>query len=127
MSENSRNLLRLDNLLTLTLPKREAEAKAVLEHLENDLSQAQNRAAQRFDRDGELAELTERLSELDKILSEVTAQSDVAESGEEIVETPEEKAEREAIFSRELDPSDVQIVPADDDSETPNQGKGGRK
>jgi hypothetical protein len=121
-SLTARNIQRLENFFGSEgiLKKREDNTALEISKLKTDLSQAQERVNKPFERDEEIKKLEIEIEELSRILSK--GNNEIISDGEEFVETPEEKSEREKIYK--TDESDLQPVP---ELKPENENKNRRK
>lgn len=112
-TENQDNYQRLSNLFEKGIPERESKVQQEIVRLQENLAQAQERMEIPFAHEQELADKTEELQKLEIKLSGLSVQDDDAADAEEdmIVETAEEKSEREKLFS--VDEDDYQPTPDD--------------
>lgn len=114
-TENNDNYQRLSNLFEKGIPDRESKVQQEIVKLQENLAQAQERVEIPFAHEEELAEKEEELQKLERKLSKLSVQEDDAADAEEemIVETAEEKTEREKLFS--VDEDDYQPTPDEND------------
>jgi N12 class adenine-specific DNA methylase len=130
-SENDNNAVRLKNVFTSIIPKREENIANDVEQYTANIEQAKAQIDVPFEYEEKIIELEKLLAELDAKLSgaeqqqDVIADEDDLEKSEVIAngETKEQKAEREEIYS--VDHNDHQPVPNsdDDEPETPRRGR----
>lgn len=115
-TENNDNYQRLSNLFEKAIPERESKVQQEIVKLQENLAQAQERVEIPFAHEKELAEKEEELQKLERKLSKLSVQEDDAADAEEdmIVETAEEKSEREKLFS--VDEDDYQPTPDENDN-----------
>ena len=115
-TENQDNYQRLSNLFEKGIPERESKVQQEIVKLQENLTQAQERIEIPFAHEKELAEKEDELQKLEQKLSKLSMQEDDAADAEEemIVETAEEKSEREELFS--VDDDDYQPTPDDNDN-----------
>lgn len=115
-TENQDNYQRLSNLFEKGIPERWGKVQQEIVKLQENLTQAQERVEIPFVHEEELAEKEEELQKLEQKLSKLSVQEDDAADAEEemIVETAEEKTEREKLYS--VDEDDYQPTPDDNDN-----------
>lgn len=103
-SENQDNYQRISNLFEKLIPKHEQAIIEKISALEENLEQAKQRVAVPFPCEKELEEKAEEFRELDEKLSGLSVQEDIIfDPQEEIIETKEEKTQREAIYNSDED------------------------
>lgn len=119
-TENQDNYQRLSNLFEKGIPERESKVQQEIVKLQENLAQAKERVEIPFAHENELVEKIEKLQKLERKLSVLSVQEDDAADAEEemIVETAEEKSEREKLFS--VDEDDYQPTP-DEDNNAPRR------
>lgn len=117
VTENQDNYQRLSNLFEKMIPKREEDTKHSISSLEENLKQAEERAVTPFAHEEELENKIQELNELEEKLAGLSVQeNDVYDPEEEpIIETAEEKSQRESIYN--VDDSDYQ--PTEKGNDTP--------
>jgi N12 class adenine-specific DNA methylase len=126
LGENDNNVLRIKNTFAKIIPAREeSTAEEIIRHSEN-IEQARSQIDVPFEYEEKIIELEKLLAELDAKLSGADQQQDVIADEDdleknEVIETKEQKAEREEIYSAE--DRDYQAVPDEDISETPRRGR----
>ena len=122
ISEKQDNVQRIANFLEKTLPKRTEECEKQITFLEENIKQAEERIAAPFPREKELTEKSLEYSELEIKLTDVTAhEDDIYDPDDEpIIESAEERAEREAIYN--VDDDDLK-PDTDDDSNNQSPNK----
>lgn len=115
-AENQDNYQRLQNLFEKMIPKKEQEIIKEISALEENLEQAKKRVEIPFAQEKELEEKIQEFQELEEKLSALSVQEDIIIDPEEepIIETAEEKSEREKIYN--VDDNDYQPTENDDDS-----------
>lgn len=120
VTEHQDNYQRLSNLFGKGISERESKVQQEIVKLQENLAQAKERAGIPFAHEEELAEKTDELQKLEEKLSGLSVQEDDAADAEEevIVETAEEKSEREKLFS--VDDDDYQPTP-DEDNPAPKR------
>lgn len=101
ISEKQDNYQRLSNLFEKVIPKLEEDINNKIQNLEDNLKQAQERVAIPFSQEQELEQKMQEFEELEEKLAGLSVQEDdVFDSEEEpIIETAEEKAQRESIYN----------------------------
>jgi len=129
--ENSNNVVRLKNLFANVISKREETVKADVERISENIEQAQSQIGVAFEHEAKIIELETKLEELDKKLSGITEQEDVLADPEEqpLIETADEKSEREKIYSANDDdfqPVPDSVDPDNDDNPKQSPTKRGR-
>lgn len=117
VTENQDNYQRLSNLFEKMIPKREEDTKHSISSLEENLKQAKERAVTPFAHEEELENKIQELNELEEKLAGLSVQEDDVFDPEEepIIETAEEKSQRESIYN--VDDSDYQ--PTEKGNDTP--------
>jgi hypothetical protein len=125
VGEFDNNVVRLKNLFAKVIPTRAETAESEVTRISENIEQAKSQVDKEFEHGDRIVELEKLLEELDDKLSGVTKQEDVTADPEdmELVETNEEKAEREAVYN--ADDSDYQPTNDDDDPDL-SQGRKGR-
>ncbi len=115
-TENQDNYQRLQNLFEKMIPKKEQEIIREISALEENLEQAKKRVEIPFAQEKELEEKIQEFQKLEEKLSGLSVQEDVILDPEEepIVETAEEKSEREKIYN--VDDNDYPPTENDDNS-----------
>jgi hypothetical protein len=122
-SEKQDNVQRLANFFEKTLAKREEEISNHITFLEENIKQAENRVAAPFPREKELHEKTIEYTELEARLSDVTTHEDEIFDPEDepIVESAEERKERESFVNVDEDDLKPEInINDEENNQNPN-------
>jgi hypothetical protein len=124
IGENYDNASRLKNLFNNVITVHEKNASEEIKRLAENIKQAKSQIDIPFEYEAEIAKLEAELEEIDARLSGITEQQDVTADPDEteLVETAEEKSEREKIYS--ADDGDYQPVPDDDTPDPPEPPRG---
>jgi len=115
-TENQDNYQRLKNLFDKAIPRKEQEITEKISSLEKNFEQAKSRVEMPFPQEKELEEKIQEFKELEEKLAGISVQEDVVFDPEEepIIESSEEKSEREKNYNTDED--DYQATENDSDS-----------